>query len=108
MHLSWFSDQSTEVVRMFTVMAMNILKDCGLGVYPSASTVSAYVGTHERTIKKWVHDFYGSGGEILSEKRGYSTHRPRLADDDDIKKKVMKYLRECTSKNHPTFQWKCL
>ena len=64
----------------------------------ACSLVQSFIGTSERTLRKWRGEFYDEG-EIRNSRRG-GNHKNPLTADENIKIKAIDWLRRATTKKN--------
>ena len=97
LYRDWVAKQSPEVRKMVGLISVDILLEQCKATKRGACTVAeSFVGTSERTLRKWRGEFYAEG-EIQRSARGGNLKNPL---NGDIKKEVIEWLRRQTAKRN--------
>ena len=97
----WVARQSPEVRKMVGVIGMDILIDHCKSTKRNASTVvESFVGTSERTLRKYRSQFY-TEGEVRRDERGGNLHHALAhAQHGEVKEEAIRWLRKETGRKN--------
>ena len=96
----WLSTQDSNTVRMQGIIVMDaLMQGAGVQKMKAAEIAGTYLNVSERTVRKWLDEFYASEGEIHEEGRG-TWERSNMVRDEGIRRKVVAWIRaECCKQN---------